>query len=174
MGLGKRNRELARLQLKSAWWCTPTGKTITMEELANPDYVPWILYRAVSPPKGGLDPWSSLGVYKWFNLMYEPLTGDLYWSIVGELGKSYPWHRAKPTKKIYKILMGKIEQIQVTIYSRSIDIKANLMGFKGKSTLSSGFVYAPYVPQFKSPKVDLSQFSVSKRRQYGNRNKRTI
>lgn len=147
MGTRKRNRELTSLNFYKGWWCTPEGRAITMEELSHPNCIPWVKYKAAVgtvPHKWMLDD------RKQFEFVYDPFTGNLRWATINtqnkKPGKPYnSWHRVKPTKSIYKILLGKIDQIKIETLKIQ-DPNSLLMGYKGTSILSSGHIYAPYVP----------------------------
>ena len=120
-GKGKQNKEIAEINIKSAWWGSPKGRTVTLLELSDPKYDPWIIYKAYSPDRNHRNQNDFnqrirrlfRDLFAHYYILHHLESGHLFWlkydpSLIVQDNKK--WYRIKPNKKLHDIIHTKISE----------------------------------------------------------------
>ena len=149
MAAGAKNRkalkEFATLKWNNvAYYCDEKGNSVTVAQMAQPDYVPWIIIQATKEVPNVNQ--SVFHMNAKYSFLYNPDNGKILFKRLGYYNDK-TFHKIKPGRKVYQKVISKIEEAEIQVYPRKI------RGRKGTSSLSAGFFYAPYVPVMTTPKT---------------------
>lgn len=159
MGLGK-DATFSRLIISNfAHFCDEDGKFVSIEKLSEPSFKPWIRYAASMA-----DDDDTLYLY-W--LIYQPLNAKLFLIRLGK--KNEQRRHIKCDTQLYKFLTAKLDRIhpQVALWTGSqgsAGSNSPTMGYQGTNILSTGYIFAPYIPIYHSPKIPAGTFNIKVKR----------
>lgn len=141
MKIDKKNRQLDDVDFSKAYYCDESGKHATVEQLSSPDFKPWVIVYGKSISRSNI---------KW-QFLYQPATETILVkpNSYESIKQGVAWRKIKCTRLIHKKLKAKLELIEPEIS------KDYLLGYSGNSVLSTGFFFAPYVPVYTTPTINI-------------------
>ena len=140
-------RKHMRCTLKETFFCDENGSYVSVEQITNPTYEPWIRC-TVGLEDENLEE-KRTGI-TWATFYYHVKTNRLFREHRLRLGPF--WDRLKSNKLIWKKLIGEILEQEPKVYDKWLE---------RRTFLDTGYVYTPYIPLLKTPSVlESNEFSI--------------
>jgi hypothetical protein len=138
-------------EVVSCCWAKPA-------QMADPNYDPWLYLTArknkPAPAYNTTGAPARSSPQDGYDFLYQPSTGQVYYRRFNSNGE---FAILKQNRKAYKSAVKNLEKAEPKL-------KKITSGFMGTNILSSGYIYAPYVPMVKTPStIDPNSFTPSKR-----------